>query len=221
MSYMANLFEKKRAYREALLEVQECMDDFWDNENPRRLHPELRKFAGPINVMGKVIRDVLAESQSTERFSHQEDWDVAGLPNAGFLAQIAAQIEQADERQRHDAAPSLEQIEMVLFALRAMFQKNEANACPCCGCRQEVLPMDSHIAVGFGYAAVTRDGDEVYHEPTNDTAGCWTAQDAENLAKQNPDRDWRIHLVAPFFERHYQRQGDGHWVLYMQGKGFA
>lgn len=41
------------------------------------------------------------------------------------------------------------------------------------------------------------------------------------MAKRDPDRDWRIHLVAPLSERHYQRQGEGRWILYEKGEGFA
>ncbi|WP_435550445.1 hypothetical protein [Desulfobacterium sp. N47] len=44
---------------------------------------------------------------------------------------------------------------------------------------------------------------------------------AENLAVADPNRDWRIHLISPFSERHYQRQGECHWVLYEKGEGFA
>ena len=38
---------------------------------------------------------------------------------------------------------------------------------------------------------------------------------------KEPDNDWRIHLIAPLSERHYQRQGNNHWVLYEKGQGFA
>lgn len=79
--------------------------------------------------------------------------------------------------------------------------------------------MNSIIAVGFGDASVTKNGECVYREYLNDDV--WTVQDAENLAKIDPDNDWKIHLVAPLSERHYQRQGDGRWVLYKNGSGFA
>jgi len=81
--------------------------------------------------------------------------------------------------------------------------------------------MNALIAVGFGDATVTKNGEEVYSENTHDEENLWSAQDAENLAKQDPDNDWRIHLEAPLGDRHYQRQGDGHWVLYKRGMGFA
>ena len=94
--------------------------------------------------------------------------------------------------------------------------------CLNCGYQYDVLPLGKLIAVGFGYATVTKNGEEVYNERAHeDTGEYWTAQDAENLAAQDPDNDWRIHLVAPLSERHYQRQGEGHWVLYEKGMGFA
>ena len=100
--------------------------------------------------------------------------------------------------------------------------KGGHGGCLCCGYQHEHLPLTRLIAVGFGWAAVTKNGEEVYNE--NDVkykSDLWTAQEAENLAKQEPDNDWRIHLVAPLSERHYQRQDDGLWVLYEKGMGFA
>lgn len=97
--------------------------------------------------------------------------------------------------------------------------KGGTGSCLNCGYQHAVLPMTAIIAVGFGYAAVTKNDKEVYVESDNEN--CWTVQDAENLAIQDPDNDWRIHLVAPLSERHYQRQGDNLWVLYEKGIGFA
>ena len=95
--------------------------------------------------------------------------------------------------------------------------------CLHCGYQYDVLPMGCIIAVGFGYASLTKNGAEIYEEPNNPESEdeIMTAQQAEDLAKQDPDHDWRIHLVAPLSERHYQRQGDAQWVLYEKGQGFA
>ena len=101
--------------------------------------------------------------------------------------------------------------------------KGGAGGCPCCGYTHEHLPMDKLIAVGFGYAAVTKNGEEVYNEldRENENTPLWTTKDAEIIAKQEPNNDWRIHLEAPLSERHYQRQDDGLWVLFEKGPGFA
>lgn len=95
--------------------------------------------------------------------------------------------------------------------------------CACCGYQYQHLPMSSLIAVGFGVAQVTKNGQVVYDELDyiEDEERIWTAQDAEDIAKKDPDNDWRIRLEAPLSERHYQRQGDGLWVLYKKGIGFA
>lgn len=98
--------------------------------------------------------------------------------------------------------------------------KGGHGGCLNCGYQHEILPMDALIAVGFGDATVTKNDEIIYDEMT---AGenLWTTQDAENAARQDPDNDWRIHLVAPLSERHYQRQGENLWVLYDKGPGFA
>jgi hypothetical protein len=94
--------------------------------------------------------------------------------------------------------------------------------CLCCGYQHQHLPLDALIAVGFGSARVSKDGHSVYDEmDVHDDADYWTAQEAENEALKAPEHDWRIHLVAPLSERHYQRQGEGLWVLYEKGIGFA
>jgi hypothetical protein len=93
-------------------------------------------------------------------------------------------------------------------------------SCPCCGQIHSILPMDAVIGVGFGVANVTKNDREVYSEGYMSEHD-WTVQDAENEALKDPDNDWRIHLIAPLSESHYQRQGNGHWVLYEKGEGFA
>jgi len=92
--------------------------------------------------------------------------------------------------------------------------------CLTCQAAETVFPYDGLIAVGFGYAALTKDGEVVIQEGPNDEE-IMTCADAEKLAEANPDHDWRIHLVGPLRERLFQRQGVGNWVLIKQGEGFA
>jgi hypothetical protein len=99
--------------------------------------------------------------------------------------------------------------------------KGGSGSCLNCGYQYDVLPMDTIIAVGFGYATVTKNNEEIYNEINVEDENYWTVQDAEDEATKDPDNDWRIHLVAPLSERHYQRQGEKHWVLYKKGMGFA
>ena len=93
--------------------------------------------------------------------------------------------------------------------------------CLNCGYQHDILPMDAVIAVGFGSAYLTKDGRFVYDELEVEDDNYMTVEQAEALAAADPDHDWRIALVAPLSERHYQRQGDKHWVLYEKGPGFA
>lgn len=85
------------------------------------------------------------------------------------------------------------------------------------------LPMTTMIAVGLGDASVTLSGHKVYSEHEANLKGdkTWTVADAEAEALKQPDQDWRIHLIGPLSERHYQRQGEKKWVLYEEGIGFA
>jgi hypothetical protein len=85
----------------------------------------------------------------------------------------------------------------------------------------EVLALDSQVAVGVGYAALTRDGEPVYEADCFAIEEAWSVGDAERLAAADPDRDWRIHLVGLRDERHYRRRGDGRWLLYKRGYGLS
>lgn len=59
----ARLEEKNQVYKEALLEVRVCLDEFYDKGTPRRLKPELVRFAGLIKVMDTVALDALKEKR--------------------------------------------------------------------------------------------------------------------------------------------------------------
>lgn len=99
--------------------------------------------------------------------------------------------------------------------------KSGGPACLCCGTPTTMFPMDGLIAVGFGSATVTRDGEEVYSEPYDEGAEFWTGKDAERAAAADPNHDWRISKYAPLYDAVYQRHGDEQWVLIQRGNGFA
>ena len=94
-----------------------------------------------------------------------------------------------------------------------------------CGYQHSILPLENIIAVGFGMATLTKDNEVIYDENEVDDAkgfdSYMTVKQAEEIAAKDPKHDWRIHLVAPLSERHYQRQGENKWVLYEKGQGFA
>lgn len=85
---------------------------------------------------------------------------------------------------------------------------------------QHLMP-DALIGVGIGYAALTRDGETVYEEDGKQQRDSMTVAQAERLARREPERDWRIHLVAQLENRHYRREGAGLWVLYERGYGMS
>jgi hypothetical protein len=85
----------------------------------------------------------------------------------------------------------------------------------------EYLAPEAFIGVGIGYAALTRDGETVYEEDGKQQRDLMTVAQAERLAQREPERDWRIHLVAQLENRHYRREGAGLWVLYERGYGMS
>ena len=94
--------------------------------------------------------------------------------------------------------------------------------CLHCGYQYDIAPEEMLIAVGFGVATVTKNGKEIYNENSiKNESDLWTLKEAEEEALKDEDNDWRIHLVAPLSERHYQRQDKNKWVLYEKSQGFA
>jgi hypothetical protein len=83
------------------------------------------------------------------------------------------------------------------------------------------LAPEAPIGVGIGYAALTRDGETVYEEGRTGQREPMTVAQAERLARREPEREWRIHLVAQLEDRHYRREGAGRWVIYERGYGMS
>lgn len=94
--------------------------------------------------------------------------------------------------------------------------------CLNCGPRPAQFPLEGVIAVGFGYAALHKDWAPVWSEDeaVSDNS-MMTGADAEALAAQDPDHDWRIVLHGPLSGRTYQRHGLGKWMLAEKNDGFA
>ena len=94
---------------------------------------------------------------------------------------------------------------------------------PClhAGVAESLFPPDGLVAVGFGCAMVTRDGEPVMREDPDGEGEDITGATAEAAALCDPDHDWRIVLQGPLSGREYQRQDVGRWVLVHQDQGFA
>ena len=85
----------------------------------------------------------------------------------------------------------------------------------------DYLPIDCVIGVGLGYAALTRDGMPLYEQDEREFDDLMTVEQAEALARLDPARDWRIHLVGLLDDRHYRRVGEGRWRIYRRGYGLS
>jgi len=85
----------------------------------------------------------------------------------------------------------------------------------------QYLQPEAVIGVGVGYAALTRDGLALYEENGERHCELMTVARAEELARTEPARDWRIHLVAQLEDRHYRRVGAGLWEIYQRGPGMS
>lgn len=82
--------------------------------------------------------------------------------------------------------------------------------------------MYTRIAVGFGYAGIEKDGKSIFTEKADmDWGDIPTLMKFENMARRDPDHDWRLILDAPLRSREYQRQGHNNWILVKSGQGFA
>lgn len=95
------------------------------------------------------------------------------------------------------------------------------HGCFNCGHTEEIASLESWVAAGFGHAGITKDGETIFNADMNSEEDGPTLQKFEDMAKLDPDHDWRFSLFLPLREAEYQRQGDGRWVLVKSGMGFA
>lgn len=101
------------------------------------------------------------------------------------------------------------------------------DGCRFCGIPPTQAPMDKIIAVGFGAAFVSRDGEQVLdgerrmESAMEGEGGYLTFADAERLAVAEPDHDWRVTLHGPLHGETYQRQGPEVWLCIERNDGFA
>lgn len=114
-------------------------------------------------------------------------------------------------------------------------EDRKPHACLNCelnGAKPLTFGADNIIAVGFGSATLTKDGQLVYEEPRLDydddgvpkegpEPDYMTGATALALAKSEPERDWIIDLQGPMSGRTYQFQGDAGFVMIDQNEGFA
>jgi len=98
---------------------------------------------------------------------------------------------------------------------------NQPSPCLCCGPRLSHLCEESRIAVGLGFAALTKNGEVIWQEDNHEWNDCMTVAQADKIAAADPLNDWRIVLHGPLRGQTYQRHGDMKWVLVEKNEGFA
>lgn len=96
-------------------------------------------------------------------------------------------------------------------------EKPGFKGCLCCGSRAPHIGSDAVLAVGFGGVTVTKDGEPVWDGDDPEQ----TLEQFEQMAKVDPDHDWRVKYFAPLYESTYQRHDENKWVLIEKGQGFA
>jgi hypothetical protein len=123
------------------------------------------------------------------------------------------------------------------------YQDQIHQGCPNCPPVRKLARLNMVIAVGFGFATVTKDGELIFSEsgmsalkhhyseklmrvmltcpPALLREGFPMLAHIEELARHDPDHDWRVSLFAPLRGREYQRHGPGQWVLVDSNLGFA
>lgn len=103
--------------------------------------------------------------------------------------------------------------------------KMQPNPCMNCPDPRAQLRPDRAIAVGFGDAHLSKDGQVIWGENEEgrdlDFDEMMTCGQAEVMAVADPDHDWRIVLHGPMHGETYQRHGKGRWVCVEQNVGFA
>ena len=116
-----------------------------------------------------------------------------------------------------------QEVHMSYEQLPQIDRKDLHIGCATCSTAALVAPLKRMIAVGFGSAYVTRDGEKVYNgeEEYREKGKALMVKDIEKMARYSPACDWRIVFMGPLHGETYQRQGKNHWVCVESNKGFA
>ncbi len=100
--------------------------------------------------------------------------------------------------------------------------KGRVIGCLHCGYTEGKASTKTRIIAGFGEAIIKKDSELIYQAPYDlEWKDAKTLQTFENMAKKDPDHDWRFELILPLREAEYQRHGDNNWVLVKVGQGFV
>lgn len=100
--------------------------------------------------------------------------------------------------------------------------KGGMGACACCPATVEKLDMHTRMYQAMGGWVIFKDGKQFYMGDFNKEFEEYpTLMKFENLARKEPDVEWRAELNLPLRSGIYQRHGENCWVLIEKGEGFA
>lgn len=82
--------------------------------------------------------------------------------------------------------------------------------------------MRTRIYNGFGGWTILKNSEVIYSGPHDLEFNEYpTLMKFENMARKDPDHDWRAECFLPLRGATYQRQGKNEWVLIDSNQGFA
>lgn len=90
-----------------------------------------------------------------------------------------------------------------------------------CSTASRIIKMNRRIGVGFGFAGVTKDSEIIWCEHNEEWKDLPTLMRFENMARKDPDHDWRCHLDSLLHGEIFQRHDRNRWVLIISNAGFA
>lgn len=75
----------------------------------------------------------------------------------------------------------------------------------------ERLNLNHNYHPGFGFIVVKKDGEDALIQYYDDNKRL--AMRAENLARKDPEHDWRFEIKGPLNDAVFKRHGKNRWVL--------
>jgi len=83
------------------------------------------------------------------------------------------------------------------------------------------LALDALLLPGLGCVSVSKNGIAVIELQGLGGEYATTVADAERLALEEAEQEWRIHMVNLLDDRHFRREGSGVWRLFARGYGLS
>ena len=99
------------------------------------------------------------------------------------------------------------------------------SGCLNCGSKPAKLPMN-WLLIFYGGCSLLKNGKTVWampfgHGEEEYEKKPWTLLKLENMAKKDPNNDYRLSISTPLWGGEWQRQGVKEWVAVKKDMGFA